>query len=227
MIRRVLVAAALAISVVASWVWFTQPSREMAHASEPVVMTATPTSAPFTNDSLPPSTETPTSSATATPTANVVAPSTPIPIPSGALDLETLRITVPRLGIDLPLAYGDVERDVPRPGYAGDTPERVALVFPGSAPLRSGGNTYIYAHARVGMFLALWGARVDDEVDIYVARTPAMRLTYRVTRVLPRVDPNDTSWLDPAGPEHLTLQTSTGPYPTDPRFIVVAVPVSP
>lgn len=141
----------------------------------------------------------------------------PSPHPAPALD--DLRISVPRLGIDLPLRSGDIARDVPRPNYPGETPERVALVFPGSAALASGGNTFIYAHARAGMFIELWNVRLDDVVLIS-GRDVTLR--YVVHRVVPRVDPSDTSWLDPRGPERLTLQTSTGPYPADPRFIVVA-----
>ena len=43
-----------------------------------------------------------------------------------------------------------------------------------------------------------------------------------ITQILPRVDPADTSWLDPNGSERLTLQTSTGPTGLQPRFIAVA-----
>jgi sortase (surface protein transpeptidase) len=124
-----------------------------------------------------------------------------------------------RLNIDLPLVWGDIGRDVPRQGFAGETPERVALVFPGSALPGSGGNTYIYSHARTGMFLALWSIRREDVV---ILRWPDGEMRYVVERVEPRVDPSDVSWLDPAGPERLTLQTSTGPSPSDPRFIAVA-----
>jgi hypothetical protein len=45
-----------------------------------------------------------------------------------------------------------------------------------------------------------------------------------VAVVAPRVDPSDTHWLDADGRERLTLQTSTGPVPSNPRFIVVAYP---
>jgi len=133
------------------------------------------------------------------------------------------RIAVPRLGIDLPLELGEIARDVPREGFAGATPENVAFVFPSSRLPGEGGNTYIYAHARVGMFLSLWGAKVGDEVVIYRPDDGGRR-SYRVTLIAPRVNPTDAHWLDPNGEERLTLQTSTGPNPTDPRFIVVAYP---
>lgn len=134
-------------------------------------------------------------------------------------DIAGARIEIPRLGIALPLVWGDVVRDVPRAGYAGDTPEGVALLFPGSSPPGAGGNTYIYSHARTGMFLALWTVRPGDLV---VIRWNDAELRYAVDRVIPRVDPADTTWLEPSGREQLTLQTSTGPRASDPRFVAVA-----
>jgi len=134
------------------------------------------------------------------------------PIPDG------YRIRLPRLGIDLPIAEGDVERDV----VVQQTPENFAFHFPGTAIPGTFGNSYIYAHARRGMFLSLWNARVGDQVRV---ATPAgNELMFVVTEVHPRVPPEDTSWIQPAGDERLTLQTSTGPNRDDPRFVVIAAP---
>jgi LPXTG-site transpeptidase (sortase) family protein len=134
------------------------------------------------------------------------------PIPDG------YRIELPRLGIDLPIAEGDIERDV----VVQKTPENYAFHFPGTAIPGTVGNSYIYAHARRGMFLTLWNARVGDQVSI---TTPAgVQLKFVVTEVHPRVPPADTSWLQPSGEERLTLQTSTGPNREDPRFVVIAAP---
>ncbi len=130
--------------------------------------------------------------------------------------LEQLRISLPRLGIDLPLALGDIERDV----RLGATPENVALLFPATNVPGVGGNSYIYAHARNSMFLKLWDVKVGDRVRI--TGPDGTRFDYAVTRVAARVDPADTTWLDPNGPERLTLQTSTGPTSAYPRFIAVA-----
>ena len=159
-----------------------------------------------------------------------IAPSAqPTAEPSGAIatakpiTIVGSRIAVPRLGIDLPLELGEIARDVPREGYAGATPENVAFVFPSSRLPGEGGNTYIYAHARVGMFLSLWGAKLGDEVVIY-RPDDGVRRSYRVALIAPRVNPTDAHWLDPNGEERVTLQTSTGPNPGDPRFIVVAYP---
>jgi LPXTG-site transpeptidase (sortase) family protein len=132
------------------------------------------------------------------------------------LVLEQLRISLPRLGIDLPLALGDIDRDVRR----GATPENVALLFPTTNVPGVGGNSYIYAHARNSMFLKLWDVKVGDRVRI--TGPGATRFDYAITRIAPAVDPADTSWLDPTGTERLTLQTSTGPTAAYPRFIAVA-----
>jgi len=160
---------------------------------------------------LPSATPSPTASADSQTASPTPAP-TIGPIPDG------YRIELPRLGIDLPIAEGDIERDV----VVQKTPENYAFHFPGTAIPGTVGNSYIYAHARRGMFLTLWNARVGDQVSI---TTPAgVQLKFVVTEVHPRVPPADTSWLQPSGDERLTLQTSTGPNREDPRFVVIAAP---
>lgn len=72
------------------------------------------------------------------------------------------------------------------------------------------------------MFLALWDARVGDEVLIV---TPDGRtLTYVISEVRPRVAADDVSVVQPTSDERITLQTSTGPNASDPRFVVIALP---
>jgi LPXTG-site transpeptidase (sortase) family protein len=163
----------------------------------------------------------PTASATATPAATASADSTTAPptsAPTSGPIPDGYRIEMPRLGIDLPIAEGDIERDV----VVQKTPENFAFHFPGTAIPGTLGNSYIYAHARQGMFLSLWNARVGDQVSI---TTPAgSALKFVVTEIHPRVPPADTSWLQPSGDERLTLQTSTGPNRDDPRFVVIAGP---
>jgi sortase (surface protein transpeptidase) len=146
----------------------------------------------------------PSSSPTATPTPA---------IPPG------YRIKVTRLVIDLPIAEGDIERDTVRQ----ETPNNFAFHLPGTALPGDRGNSYIYAHARTGMFLSLWNARVGDEVTI-VAPDGRQR-GYVVREIHPRVEPSDVSWAQPTSTERLTLQTSTGPNTGDPRFVVIALPV--
>jgi LPXTG-site transpeptidase (sortase) family protein len=129
------------------------------------------------------------------------------------------RIKIARLAIDLPIAEGDIERDTVQQ----QTPDNFAFHFPGTAIPGDGGNSYIYAHARRGMFLSLWSARVGDEVTIVTPDGRERR--YAVSEVHPRVEPTDVSWAQPTTTERLTLQTSTGPNPGDPRFVVIALPV--
>jgi len=143
--------------------------------------------------------------------------STPTATPVPAIP-PSYRIKVPRLAIDLPLVEGDIERDAVRQ----QTPENFAFHLPGSALPGDSGNAYFYAHARAGMFLALWNAREGDQV---VITTPdARELHYVVSEVHPRVDPTDVSWAGPTTGARLTLQTSTGPNSGDPRFVVIALP---
>ena len=137
------------------------------------------------------------------------------PIPTG------YRIQIPRLSIDLPIAEGDLTRDVDQQR----TPEGFAFHLPGTSIPGLGSNTYLYAHARVGMFLALWDARPGDQV---LVSTPDLKvLRYVITEVHPRVPPDDISVVQPTLGERLTLQTSTGPTPADPRFVAIAVPATP
>jgi LPXTG-site transpeptidase (sortase) family protein len=143
---------------------------------------------------------------------------TPSPTPAPTIP-PGYRIKIVRLSIDLPIAEGDLDRDTVRQ----ETPENVAFHLPGTAIPGDGSNSYIYAHARRGMFLSLWNAREGDEVTII---TPdAHELRYVVSEVRPRVDPSDVTWAARTSSERLTLQTSTGPNPGDPRFVVIALPV--
>ena len=152
--------------------------------------------------------------AAATVVPSTASPSaTPLPpIPLG------YRIQIPRLGIDLPIMEGDLERDT----ALQQTPENYAFHLPGTAIPGRGANSYLYAHARRGMFITLWNAAVGDEVWISTPDGTAMR--YVVSEIHPRVPPDDVSWAMATPPDRLTLQTSTGPNPSDPRFVVIALP---
>jgi len=89
-------------------------------------------------------------------------PRTPIPL--------GYRITIQRLGIDLPIAEGDISRDIDEQ----KTPEGFAFHLPGTSIPGLGSNTYLYAHARTGMFLSLWNAqprRSGGDLDTGSART--------------------------------------------------------
>lgn len=163
----------------------------------------------------------PVSSAAAAGPSRSAAPTLPAatrdprtPIPDG------YRLQIPRLKIDLPITEGNLVRDIDQ----AHTPEGYAFHLTGTAIPGEVSNSYFYAHARVGMFLTLWNAKVGDEIFI---STPDLRLLkYVVSEVRPKVPPTDTSVVQPTASERITLQTSTGPNPGDPRFVVVAVPAT-
>jgi len=147
------------------------------------------------------------------------APVPPAPSPSAAANAGTriagtiaVRIEVPRLGIDLPIVEGD--------GVS--APEAAAAHYPGSAWPGAGSNTYLYAHAREGLFLSLWEAVEGDRILLTLAGGGTA--CFEVDRIDPALPWNDLSVLLPTDQERLTLQTSTSYTPTAPRFLVVALP---
>ncbi len=148
--------------------------------------------------------------------AAVVAPSPLVAAPAPVV-FDGTRVRVARLGIDLPLLRGDTVRDT----VLRATPSGAAFLLPSSAPPGSGGNSYVYAHARPGMFLALWDVRLGDLVETSAPSGDVWR--YVVTEIHPRVAPTDVRYTLPTEDERITLQTSTGPNDADPRFVVVAV----
>lgn len=142
-----------------------------------------------------------------------VAPAASIPTTAdGEPGIQANRIRIDRLGIDLAVIQGD--------GI--DAPIGKAAHFPSSAWPGGGSNIYIYGHARVGMFIRLWDARVGDTVQLGLV--DGTTRNYVVTKVLPMVPWDALGYLDPTPTEQLTLQTSTSYYPTAPRFVVIALP---
>ena len=154
----------------------------------------------------------PSVAATPAPTTARASPTPLPPIPIG------YRVQIPRLGIDLGILEGDIERD----SVQLQTPENYAFHLPGTAIPGTGANSYLYAHARRGMFLSLWDAKVGDVV--WISTPDGRALKYVISEIHPRVPPEDVVWATPSAPDRLTLQTSTGPNPADPRFVVVALP---
>jgi LPXTG-site transpeptidase (sortase) family protein len=124
--------------------------------------------------------------------------------------LPATRVSVPRLGIDLPIVEGD--------GVS--VPEDAAAHYPGTAWPDQGSNMYVYAHAREGRFLELWDVRTGDIVDVDKADGEIAQ--YRVSQVLPLVAYDDLDMLAPTDHEILTLQTCLSYDETAPRFVVIA-----
>lgn len=190
----VIVLAAIATTIALSGGFSDRSTLGSGSAGPSFVLAASP--GPSASDTLPPiTTDSPTPVASATP-AGIVAN----------------RIVIARLGIDQRIVEGD--------GL--DAPIGKAAHYPGTAWPGGGSNIYIYGHARVGMFLSLWQARVGDTVVLTLV--DGTTRTYVVTKVLPDVPWNDVAYLNPTPTEQLTLQTSTSYYATAPRFVVIAVP---
>ncbi len=131
------------------------------------------------------------------------------------------RVAVPRLGIDLPVV---LQRGNAFP-WCNVAMYLAPLSQPGEA-----GVTFLYAHARTGMFLPLLdasrvgggGRLVGMLVNVWTSDDHLY--TYRVTRVLPhRYALPDLGSLTG---QQVWLQTSEGPYGTTNKLMVVAQLVS-
>ncbi len=132
--------------------------------------------------------------------------------PTAEAGIPAERIRIARLDIDLAIIEGD--------GI--DAPIGKAAHYPGSAWPGGGSNIYIYGHARKGMFITLWDARVGDRIELDLV--DGTTRTYVVAKILPKVPWDAVEHLAPTPTEQLTVQTSTSYYPTAPRFIAIAFP---
>lgn len=176
----------------------------------------------------------PSTAPTAMPTPSPVAV-LPSPSPSDApvdptaapraSDLPS-RVVIPDLSIDLPIVSGDL-------AVAGNPPDYplcdvaqflTTYRFPG----RLGTTTWVYAHAREGMFLPLLEAseRQDGQeligmtVDVY--SDGPMRYTYEITEVARHATDRGIARDVPADSGRLILQTSEGPTGTIPKLQIAA-----
>lgn len=136
--------------------------------------------------------------------------------PGGAV---ATRIQVPALGIDLPVVASAPNENFPLCDVAeyfvdhGVTPAEPFLATPGAAKA-----TYLYAHARTGMFLPLLSHSVvndgKDMIGMYVVvyTDDNQRHIYEINKVIRHV-PLSTTALDQARgatTDQLWLQTSEG-----------------
>jgi hypothetical protein len=147
------------------------------------------------------------------------------------------RISVPALGIDVPVIAAQTAADEDFPSFSG------AYLHSASSQPGRGTNAYIYAHAMPELFKPLWGASVGQLV--LITMSDGQVLVYEITRVVrdvPCPDPAapkpadlppilanatscDTSWLDPTPTEQLTLQTSQGFNRNYGELVIIAQPV--
>jgi sortase (surface protein transpeptidase) len=130
------------------------------------------------------------------------------------------RVVIPRYDIDLAVVKGPN-------GYPYCN---VAMYMRSLYQPTEPGVTFIYAHARTGMFLPLLNASkknngaamIGREINVYT--TDSRMHTYRITKVRRHVRNIDSSLS--ITDERLWLQTSEGPNSSYPKLIVVADRVS-
>ena len=154
--------------------------------------------------------------------------STPRPTVPGGSGVAT-RIVVPSLGIDLAVVSGDYHA----PGNRGNFPLcDVAQYLMEYGQPGEPGTTYLYAHARTGMFLPLLEqsqrnngrGMIGALVEVYTAQNWLhLYEIYIVKRHA--TDLNLAHQLPPAG-HQLIMQTSEGPRGTVPKLQVAARPLS-
>jgi hypothetical protein len=143
-------------------------------------------------------------------------PETPAPTPPA--DRVATRVRIKALDIDLPIVRGN----------AGYPYCDVAMYLPVLSQPGFGKATYLYAHAREGMFLPLLRTRARDQrgkiVEVWTSDDWLYR--YEITKVL-RDRPYQTGLDAPsrATCEELWLQTSQGPNRTYGYTQVVAKPI--
>jgi len=179
------------------------------------------------------------SSPSPTPTLASVAPYSLPPLVSTAPSAGTsiaaaiatrvrIRGTVPPL--DVPIVTSPPHEEFPLCDVAEYyTVNGRALAYPGLPQA-----TYLYAHARDGMFGPLWNLDKTNQlstliglwVEVYTADDQDH--VYQITQVLPGVSVSDPTWIErPAAvtSDQLWLQTSEGPYETSTKLQVVADPI--
>jgi hypothetical protein len=148
---------------------------------------------------------------------------TPGPSSSAAVSRVATRVVVAALGIDLPVIL--------QPGSAGSFPPcNVAMYIQQLHQPGQPGATYIYAHARTGMFLPILTASTINNgksmigmlVQVYTSDN--MEFLYEVTAVRRHIIDLDAAF--GTTDESLWLQTSEGPRGTIQKVQVIAKPLS-
>jgi len=156
-----------------------------------------------------------------TPTASGQPTSGPSGVPSDTGDALPTRIVIPSLDIDLPIVSGDTSYPLCN----------VAQYLRGFANPGQPGTTYLYGHARDGMFLPLLtesekndgAALIGALVKVYTAD---QRLHLYQINIVKRHATDLSLAFDLAPGEHrLIMQTSEGPHGTVPKLQVAAKPL--
>jgi hypothetical protein len=154
---------------------------------------------------------------------------TTVPTPPGTRPVAT-RIAIASLGIDLPVISGAIR--MPGPGPDDYPPCDVALYLPEFVQPGERGTTYLYAHARAGMFLPLLTAseRADGAsligTLVEVDTSDGRQHVYAITRVKRHALDLSLALDVPARARRLVLQTSEGPAGTAEKLQVLAEPIA-
>ena len=178
----------------------------------------------------------PNATPTAAPSSSVAAYSIPPiasigpigPSNSGGLTAYiATRVTVPALGIDLPVVTSPPNEQFPLCNVAEYLVLDKPLAFPGLPQA-----TYLYAHARTSMFLPLLtqsqsnngAAMIGMWVEVYTDDN--QRHVYQISQVLRHVSgPAALDKASVAKTDQLWLQTSEGPFESSTKLQVLAQPV--
>jgi hypothetical protein len=150
---------------------------------------------------------------------------TPPPSPKPDPNRVSTRIVIDALGIDLPV--------IKPTGDSGTYPQcNVAMYIQELHQPGSGKATYIYAHARPGMFLPIWNRAIGGKQGgpnsmlgmlVRVYTSDDFVFEYVITEV--RLHQRTLDAPAKATTEQLWLQTSEGPNHTYPKTQVVAEPL--
>lgn len=152
----------------------------------------------------------------------------PTPEATPARRARATRIIVRYLGIDLPIISRD--RKVANQGPDQYPPCDVALYHTAFEQPGEPGTTYLYAHARDGMFLPLLEASMRDDGEELIGKVVRIYTSddklhlYRITKVKRHATDFSLVTDAPADKEQLILQTSEGPRGTVPKLQVLAEP---
>lgn len=169
----------------------------------------------------------PTPGPTLGPTSKPVAGSTTGPALG---DVVATRLVIRSLGIDLPVVSGTTR--VPDQGPDAYPPCDVALYLTKYVQPGERGTTYIYAHAREGMFLPLLVASERDDgaallgtlVEVYTSDD--QQHVYEISTVKRHALDFSLAQDIPRRAQRLVLQTSEGPRGTVPKLQILAKPVA-
>ncbi len=158
--------------------------------------------------------------------ASAAASGTPAPTPQPAV---ATRVVIPALGIDLPILPGTAK--FPYCNVAQYLLPSSGLPFTPVMPGQDG-TTYLYAHARVGMFLPLLNESMINNgasmigYSVLVYTSDSKVYWYSISRVKRHVSPTGADTWDIAkaapGVKQLVLQTSEGPYESSTKLQILA-----